>query len=137
VIFIPTRHLDDPERVQRSMWAPATGSLDWQLDAVARRDARVAELNAPPQPVTPEADAVPEVVKQPTKTAQAKAWLADLLQHGPVPATTIESAGLKAGFNLKMLKDVKKRLRVVSVRKGANNWRWRLPMANEPKDDGD
>jgi len=67
-----------------------------------------------------------------TKISQAKAWLADMLQHGPVAMTVIQEAGLKAGFNLKMLKDAKKRLRIVSARKGRNHFVWQLPAAKAP-----
>src|SRR5260370_42291442 len=45
-------------------------------------------------------------------------------RHAPTwadDATVIEVEGRKAGFNLKLLKIVKKRLRVVSVRKGAQS----------------
>ncbi len=122
---------------------PAPDSLNRQLDAVARRDARIVELNRPPTPLQALAtealdhvvEAVGKVVRV-TKIDRAKIWLADVLQHGPVEASEIESRGRTAGFNLKLLKEAKKRLRVASVRKGKHSWRWRLPMANEPKDDG-
>jgi len=78
---------------------------------------------------------VREAVRRVTKTEKARAWLSERLQHGPVDAATIETEGLKAGFTLKMLKQVKEKLRVVSVRKGANFWRWRLPTVKESRAD--
>jgi hypothetical protein len=102
---------------------------------IRRYQVEIDRLNAPPVPATPE-KAVGEAptVKPPTKTARAKAWLADMLRDGPVPATTIEEAGLKAGFNLKMLKEAKKRLRIVSARKGRNHFVWQLPARAMPKE---
>jgi hypothetical protein len=68
----------------------------------------VGALNALAVPGTPEVEAVGEVptVRPPTKRA-SKAFLSDMLQHGRVPATTLEAARAArlVGFNLKMLKD--------------------------------
>jgi hypothetical protein len=36
-----------------------------------------------------------------------------------------------------MIKQVKAKLRVASVRKGAKHWPWRLPMRSEMKDDAE
>jgi hypothetical protein len=112
------------------------GPVHPHILAIRAYQRMVDAANAPPQEV-PEGEAgeVVPTVKPPTKTAQAKAWLADMLQHGPVPATVIQEAGLKAGFNLKMLKEAKKRLRVVSARKGRKHFVWQLPRA-KPTDDG-
>jgi hypothetical protein len=111
--------------------------IDWQIDAVARRDRRIAELNnaVPYRPTLGEVvSEVVEAVRRLTKTDKAKAWLAERLRQGPVAQQVIEAEGRKEGFTLKLLKVAKKRLRVVSVRKGANVWRWQLPMASKPKD---
>jgi len=114
-------------------------SDDARWEAMRRREAAIAALNGPKPPTPLQAiagdlaDMVKDTVKRLTKTDKAKAWLAGRLQQGPVDATTIEAEGRNAGFTLKLLKIVKKRLRVVSVRKGANNWRWQLPMATKAK----
>jgi hypothetical protein len=111
------------------------GPVSPEILAIRRHQAEIDRLNAPSTPATPEkAVGEAQTVKPPTKTARAKAWLADMLRDGPVPATTIEKAGLKAGFNLKMLKEAKKRLRVVSARKGRNHFVWQLPARAAPKD---
>jgi hypothetical protein len=117
---------------------PAPSELDWQIDAVARRDEKMRALNLPPTRGDVVAGIVGDVVdavRRVTKTDKARAWLAERLQQGPVDATVIEAEGRKLGYPLKLLKIVKKRLKVVSVRKGANFWRWRLPTVKESKAD--
>jgi hypothetical protein len=137
VIFIPSSHLDEPEHVKRSIYAPPVGSIAWQLDAVARRDERIAELNAPPTP-SPEStvgDTAPEVpAVKVTKTQRAAEWLARVLHDGPVPQRTVEALAVKDGIGTKPLKLAKGKLKVQSVRKGRNHWAWQLPMAKRPKD---
>jgi hypothetical protein len=128
-----------PLRFQ-GLGASRDNDVNWQIDAVARRDRRIAELNnaVPFRPTFGEVvSEMVEAVRRVTKTDRAKAWLAERLQEGPVAQQVIEAEGRKAGFTLKLLKVVKKRLRVVSVRKGANNWRWQLPMAMKAKATGE
>jgi hypothetical protein len=109
---------------------------DMRWEAMRRRERRIAEANnsVPFKPTLGEVlGEVVEAVRRVTKTDRAKAWLAERLRQGPVAQQVIEAEGRDQGFTLKLLKVVKKRLRVVSVRKGANNWRWQLPMASKPK----
>jgi hypothetical protein len=101
LIFIPSSHLDEPEHVKRSMYAPLAGSIDWQLDAVARRDARIRELNRPPTP-SPEfvvGDAVPETPavkpRKLTELQKAKTFLADVLSGEPMLATMVEKLAVE------------------------------------------
>jgi hypothetical protein len=80
--------------------------MDWQLDAVARRDARIAALNTP-QPPTPlqaiVGDVVDEVKEIAGKVFQvdlAKAWLIERLSDGPVPATVVQAEAAEKGWNI-------------------------------------
>src|SRR5690349_20489894 len=101
--------------------------------------ARLAEANQPPrvtlgdvarQAVTELKDALkPAKAPRVTKTDKAKAWLATVLQDGPLPQTEVEALAKKEGIGTKPLKLAKGKLRVESVRKGRNHWAWRLPMA--------
>jgi hypothetical protein len=126
----------EPERY------PRPGSLDWQLDAVARRDQRIAAANAPPtdlQAIVGDAvdslrEAVGKVVKV-TKTQRAMDWLARVLRDGPVPQKEIEARAINDKIGTRPLKTAKARLKVQSTRKGRAAWAWVLPMA-KPKEDG-
>jgi hypothetical protein len=42
--------VDNMLGLESERYPSSTGELDWQLDAVARRDRRMAELNKPPGP---------------------------------------------------------------------------------------
>lgn len=122
----------EPERY------PRPDPIVAELDAVVRRDARIAVANGRPtvrELVGEAVDLVVDVVK--TKTEQAREWLSAALQHGPVDAKTIESEGHKAGFTLKMLKQLKSKMRIASVRKGRKHWVWTLPLAKAPKGAGE
>jgi hypothetical protein len=121
--------------------------LPWDNDGVSPNMARIREYEArraeannavPPQvtlgdlaseAVTHVVEAVRGKVKKPTKLSLAVTWLSSELQQGPQPQTELEEKGLKAGYNLKMLKAAKKKLKVESTRKGRSSWAWRLPFA--------
>jgi hypothetical protein len=125
MVFVPSSNFVPPD---------TEGPVSPVILEIRRYQAAIDAANAPPSPVA-EGEVVVVAGKPATKTALAKAFLADMLQHGPVPATVIEAAGRECGFNLKMLKDVKKRMRIVSARKGRNHFVWQLPMA-KVADDG-
>jgi len=71
--------------------------------------------------------------KPETKIKRATQWLAEVLQHGPVPQTEVEARGLDAGYNLKMLKAAKAKLLAISVRKGRKHWVWQLSVVKKPQ----
>jgi hypothetical protein len=110
--------------------------IDWQIDAVARRDEKMRALNLPPtkgEVVAGIVGDVVAVVKRVTKTAAAVEWLAQVLRDGPRPQREIEEMARKEKIGTKPLKVAKKKLKVESVRKGANFFSWRLPFAKAPK----
>jgi hypothetical protein len=115
--------------------AARDADVNWQLDAVVRRDAKMRALNLPPTKAevigSVAADVVEAVKKvaKVTKTAAAVTWLASVLRDGPVPQKDIETLAKKEGIGTKPLKLAKGRLKVESVRKGRNHWAWRLPFA--------
>jgi hypothetical protein len=109
--------------------------VNWQIDAVARRDEKIRRLNLPPTKGEVVAGIVGDVVeavkaklRKPTKTAAAAEWLATVLQHGPVPQKDIEAMAKKEGISSKPLKLAKGRLKVKSTRKGRSSWAWMLPF---------
>jgi hypothetical protein len=104
--------------------------VNWQIDAVARRDRRIQELNGPPRVTLGDlAHEAVEAVKR-TKTQVAIKWLQDVLKDGPVPQKEIEARAAKDSITYKPLKAAKAKLRVESVRKG-QVWRWQLPFAGK------
>ena len=129
MVFIPSSHLDDPEGVKR-MYSPPVGSINWQLDAVARRDRRIAELNAPPQPAAPEADTAPETPaakpRKLTELQRAKTWLADVLSGERMLATTVEKLAVNAGISKRTLRRASKALKVKIRKNGRGPWFWSM-----------
>jgi hypothetical protein len=125
--------------LEPEQYPASTGPLDWQLDAVARRDERMRALNLPPTRGEVVAGIVGDVVEavkkvaKVTKTAAAVEWLASVLRDGPRPQREIEEMARKEKIGTKPLKVAKKKLKVESVRKGANFFSWRLPFAKAPK----
>jgi hypothetical protein len=58
--------LPEPHERRRQEWTPVVGSVDRMLDAVARRDRRIADLNRPLEPEGPEQpDVAVDAVKPP------------------------------------------------------------------------
>jgi hypothetical protein len=119
---------------------PAHDGADWRIQAMRRREARIAELNnsVPYRPslgevVSEVVEAVREVVnpRKVTKTAAAVTWLSQVLRDGPRPQREIEEMARKEKIGTKPLKVAKKKLKVQSVRKGANFFSWRLPFAGK------
>jgi hypothetical protein len=120
----------EPERY------PSPGSIDWQLDAVARRDQRIAALNGPPtvgEVVRDVVDAVTEAiretvqkVKKQTAISRATEWLKLALKDGAQPQKVIEAMAKKEGISTRTLTRAKVKARVVSERKGRDYWVWRL-----------
>jgi hypothetical protein len=111
---------------------PPPNELDWQLDAVARRDERMRALNLPPTRgevvagiVGDVVEAVKQVVRKLTKKQQAIAWLRQVTEQGPVPQTELVRAGSELGLSLKVLKSAKQKAGVISTRKGFPYWVWR------------
>jgi hypothetical protein len=101
--------------------------LDLQLDAVARRDQRIAELNRPadllPGPVgTAEPMPAPPV----TKLERAVVWLTQALADGPLPQRDVQARARIAGFTRKT-KVAKNRAGVKSIKDGVRRWLWALP----------
>jgi hypothetical protein len=90
----------EPERYRAS-----TGELDWQLEAVARRDRRMTELNAPFEPTLGEvvATVVEETVEaiktvaKVSKLTEARQWVAKTLAPGPM-TTKLEKSATKANI---------------------------------------
>jgi hypothetical protein len=108
---------------------------NWEYDAVARRDRRIAELNnaTPFKPTLGEVvgevvEAVKAKVRKPTKTAAAVEWLSTVLRDGPVPQRTIEALAVRDSIGTKPLKIAKAKLKVQSTRKGRSSWAWMLPF---------
>jgi hypothetical protein len=102
--------------------------LDQQLDAVRRRDERIAELNRPPEPagiVEQVLGAVAEAVGLVGK-AKAAAFLREQLAHGPVAATEIERRAKTAGITRTALRRGRNALKI-KPRKVGNAWFWALP----------
>jgi hypothetical protein len=99
-----------------------------KLNAVARGEAPATGI------VEKVIEAVRAVVRPPAKLSLAVEWLAEVLQHGPVPQVDVETRGRDAGFTLKMLKEAKGKLKAISSRKGRNYWVWQLPVAVVPKE---
>jgi hypothetical protein len=125
----------------------STGSLDWQLDAVARRDQRIVELNKPPSPAAAIlqelGDHVAEAVKQtllkvkkPTAISRATEWLKGALKDGPLPERQFQVIAQEAGIKPRTLKRAKEKARAVSERKGRDYWVWRLPFKRAKDVDG-
>jgi hypothetical protein len=105
-----------------------------QLDAVARRDARIAELNRRvPEPgiiekaVAAIADVVTPVPQ--TEIARAVAFLTETLKLGPLSQKDVEQRAQKAGIKWRTLKRAKYRAGVTSKRIGTSHWVWALPTA--------
>ena len=102
-----------------------------QLDAIARRDARMAEANAPAGPgvvqkvVETIADAVLPVPQ--TEIAKAVTWLQATLGNGPVPEKQVQEMARNAGIKARTLKRAKGRAGVKSLRIGQSRWDWALP----------
>src|SRR5262249_8946678 len=101
-----------PEQHQRP------GSLDWQLDAFARRDQLLPETNKPPSVVSEivaevvdRAKQVVAKVRKVTKTQAAVEWLATVLQQGPVAQKDIEAMAKMAKIGTKPLKLAKEKLK--------------------------
>ena len=118
---------------------PAEEPVHPRIAAIRAYDTRLRELNAPPAPPSPLATIAGDIVDMAkgavvkvarvTKTQAAVEWLAQVLQHGPVAQTEIVALATKEGIGTKPLKLAKQKLKVASTRKGANHWRWMLPMA--------
>jgi hypothetical protein len=108
--------------------------IDAQLDAVRRRDQRIAELNRPALPKPPgiveqvvgAVAAVVTPVPQ-TEIARAVGWLADLLKAGQLPEKQVQCMAHNAGIKARTLKRAKRRAGVRSVRIGQTRWDWALP----------
>jgi hypothetical protein len=115
---------------------PRPGSLDWQLDAIARRDQRIVEANKPPsiasEIVVELVGHVKEVVKKlrkPTELQRARTWLQETLAGEPMLATTVEKLAVKAGISKRTLRRAAKSAKVRSRRKGRGPWVWSLVQA--------
>lgn len=128
----------EPER-----YPAATGEVDWQLDAVARRDRRMAEVNAPPGPVAAVIAEVADVVttavkklRKPTELQRAKAWLQEMLNAGPMAQREVEKLARKEGITARTLKRAKQALRVKSTGKPKQPWMWSLLRAKAKEDSG-
>jgi hypothetical protein len=94
--------------------APPDETVPAWVEAVRRRDARIAALNAPSSPIAAIASevadhigtAVKKVVRKITKKQQAIAWLWQVTERGPVPQTELVKAGAELGLSLKVLKSI-------------------------------
>jgi hypothetical protein len=135
MLGLPDASATVPLRFQ-GLSASRDNDVNWQIDAVARRDARMRALNLPPTRGEVVAGIVGDVVaavRRVTKTQAAVEWLAEVLQHGPLPQKTVEELAKAANIGTKPLKTAKAKLKVQSTRKGRKDWAWRLPFAKAPK----
>jgi hypothetical protein len=96
-----------------------------------RQPPRVTVADLVSEAGTHVADAIRETLKKikpTTKTEAAATWLREVLSKGPLRQTDVVERGIAAGFSNKVLKDAKKRAKVVSSRNGRSNWLWRLSV---------
>jgi hypothetical protein len=125
--------------IKRSYAVPddSEGPIHPNILLIREYQRRIDAANAPLVPATSEAETgqladVPVV--RVTKSERARTWLAQVLQHGPVPQKQIEAQAIADFIGSKALKTAKRKLRVQSIRKGRSHWVWALPMANAPDD---
>jgi hypothetical protein len=111
--------------------------INAQLDAVAKRDARLREANAPkPQPgiiekaVALVADVITPVPQ--TEIARAVAWLLAVLKNGPVAEKRVRQMAVFEKIAPRTLKRAKKRADVRSIRNADRSSSWALPAATGP-----
>jgi hypothetical protein len=112
--------------------------LDVQIDAVSRRDAAIARLNAAPgtlaavvgQVIEETSEAVKATVRKLTKTQAAAEWLQTVLKDGPVAQVDVQERAKRDGITAKPLKIAKAKLKVQSVRRDYK-WLWQLPFVGK------
>ncbi len=100
--------------------------VDDQLSAIARRDARIAELNLPAA-VQTVVEAVIEIVTLKGKY-RAMEWLRGQLRLSPLPATVITERAKEAGITKTALRRGRNALGVKPF-KSQNRWFLELPNA--------
>jgi hypothetical protein len=148
MVFIPSRPADDfnqiPEPHQRRgnpFWefmrpvfglpeerygASPVGPLDWELDAVGRRDARIAELNKPPTPLQAIAEELVDHAKTAVKKVpalkRATDFLAKVLDAGPVAEKEVMRLARLEGLSEKTVKRARSKLKVKTTKKGRGGW---------------
>jgi hypothetical protein len=99
-----------------------------QLDAVARYNARIAELNRPKTGTGIIERAVAAVVDAVALTGRAKAmaWLTDALANGPQPARDLKRRAATAGITATALRRGRKKLKVRTYMRDRTSF-WALP----------
>jgi len=69
-----------------------------------------------------------------SQTTEARDWLLDLLQDGPVKATDAIKKARGAGISEKSLRTAKERVRVISKKQAyAGGWMWELPSPQDAR----
>jgi hypothetical protein len=106
--------------------------INAQIDAIKRRDQRIAAMNGPPagpgvvqKVIETIADAVLPVPQ--TEIAKAVTWLTETLKAGPLPEKDVQERARNAGIKPRTLKRAKGKASVKSLRIGQSRWDWALP----------